>query len=116
MQRRATKNTRGPTTDEKRFQGWLKEQVCCVTGEYGVQVHHCVGSAAKHNKERIGHWFCIPLSVEMHAEYHAGTKAFREKYGPQSMLWIELLAEYSAEMHRCYCPAEIEAAIMDLRK
>ena len=87
---RSNKQTRGRNAVEAAFQGWLKMQDCCVSGEYGVQVHHCEGSAFKHNKVLIGHWFCIPLSVGKHKEYHSGTKAFRGNYGPQSLFWIVL--------------------------
>ena len=116
MQRKATKNTRGPSAEEKRFQGWLKEQPCAITGEIGVHVHHCVGSSYKHNKELIGHWFCIPLSPRAHSEYHAGTKAWREKYGPQSLYWVELLARCTDEINEITCPYQVEAAILDLGK
>ena len=89
MQRKATKTTRGANSAEKEFQGWLKNQECCITGEHGVQVHHCKGSTFKHNKVLIGHWYCLPLSPDKHAEYHAGTKSFQAKYGSQAELWLE---------------------------
>ena len=115
MQRKLTKNTRGPNSDEKKFQGWLKERNCCVSGDYGVEVHHCVGSTGKHNKVLIGHWFCLPLSTEIHREYHAGTKSWREKYATQSFFWSYLVADYQEETG-CIVPADVVGAVMDLRK
>lgn len=94
MMRKSTKGTRGPNKSEKDFQAWLKRQTCCVTGEYGVQVHHCKGATFKHNKTLIGHWFCIPLSEEVHTEYHSGSKSWRDKYGYQSELWADCYASY----------------------
>lgn len=61
MQRKPTKNTRGPNAKEKRFQGWIKECVCtwCSTPGPGI-VDHVKGSTYKHNKVLIGHWFVLP--------------------------------------------------------
>lgn len=97
MQRKATKNTRGPNQAEKDFQGWLKSQYCCVSGEYGVQVHHCKGATFKHKKVLIGHWFCIPLSEAIHNEYHSGSKPWIEKYGLQRDLWVSMILKYQDE-------------------
>lgn len=108
-------NTRLANSDEKKFQGWLKEQVCCVTGEYGVQVHHCVGSSFKHNKELIGHLFCIPLSVEAHRDYHSRTKSWREENGPQWAKWSIQMQRYQAETGY-EVPDMTALAILDLGK
>jgi len=115
MQRKATKQSRGANADEKRFQGWLKEQSCCVTDAWGVQVHHCVGSSAKHNKVHIGHWFCIPLAPHIHDEYHAGSKAWREIYGTQAYYWDLLADIYYCETGQ-KVPDDIYAAITDWNK
>ncbi|NRA49216.1 MAG: DUF968 domain-containing protein [Phaeodactylibacter sp.] len=111
MQRKNNK-TRGANAEEKRFHTWLANQRCCVSGDYGVQIHHCKGSSFRHNKVLIGHWFVIPLSPERHAEYHSGTKAFREKYGPQSALWSELVEKYESETG-LICPYDVQIAIMN---
>lgn len=111
MQRKSSKQSRGINADEKRFLSWLKDQPCCITGEHGVQVHHCVGSAVKHNKVHIGHAFCIPLSVDKHQEYHDGTKPFREKHGPQSLLWLDQFIKFKEETG-IDLGYEVEAAIL----
>lgn len=98
MQRKATKNTRARNKRENDFHDWIKQRPCCVTGQVGVQLHHCKGETFKHNKTLIGHLFCIPLSVEAHAEYHAGTKAFRQKYCAQSLLWHGEYTEYLLQL------------------
>lgn len=115
MQRKATKQSRAANSDEKAFMSWLKERPCCITGEIGVQVHHCVGSAVKHNKVHVGHAFCIPLSVEVHREYHNGSKTWREKHGPQSMLWLDEFIAFKEETG-IDLGYEVEAAILDLGK
>ena len=33
---------------------------------YDFQLHHVLGRSAKHNKVAIGHWFVIPVPVELH--------------------------------------------------
>lgn len=112
MMRRASKNTRGPITEEREFQKWLKQQPCCVGTGGLVEVHHCKGSAFKHNKVLIGHWFCIPLSQSAHREYHAGTKPWRNKYGPQSDLWHAQAIKYIEDTGR-EIPDAVIASIMD---
>lgn len=97
MQRKATKNTRGPSKAEKDFQAWLKEQPCCIGGVGVTEVHHCKGSTFKHNKVLIGHWFCIPLSKDSHDQYHASTKRFRLQWGLQSDLWLAQVKQYGEE-------------------
>lgn len=114
MRRKKTKNTRGPNQQEKDFQGWLKDRrICCITGQNNVEVHHCKGATFKHNKVLIGHWFVIPLCEEVHKEYDQGTKAFLEKYGPQSGLWMECIKEYVYETGRDYPPEDVTSAIID---
>ena len=115
MQRRATKNTRGPNADERRFQQWLKQQKCCVGSNGIVEVHHCKGSTFKHNKVLIGHWFCIPLSQSAHQAYHNGTKSWRDVYGPQSALWHSEALAYMAETGE-EIPESVILAIMDYGK
>lgn len=62
MQRKPTKNTRGPNADEKRFMQYTKECSCIVCGQIGPSiVDHCLGATFKHNKILLGHWFIIPL-------------------------------------------------------
>jgi hypothetical protein len=98
VNRKPTKTTRGPNADEKRFQGWLKEQPCCVTGVSGPSiVHHCEGATFKHNKVLVGHWFCLPLCQEVDDVItHGSRKAFRERYGPQSDFWRAVIFNYDA--------------------
>lgn len=115
MQRKASKNTRGPNQAEKDFQGWLKQQPCCITGANGVQVHHCVGSTGRHNKVLIGHWFCLPLSPSMHEKYHSGTKAWRINYGLQCDHWLTLAVQYERETGK-EVPQEVCVAIAGVGK
>lgn len=117
MQRKPTKTTRGPNAEEKRFQAWLKEQPCCVTGKPGPSiVHHCEGATFKHNKVLIGHWFCIPLSQEVDDLITKGSRrAFREEYGPQSEWWFQVSNEYARSLGYAsqIIPFEVCHAIMD---
>lgn len=114
MQRKATKNTRGPNHQERKFQGWLKEQPCCVCNKPGPSiVDHCQGSTFKHNKMLIGHWFCIPLCPQCDAVHTLGSeKAFREKFGLQSEFWRQVENEYTEQTGE-RAPPEVYAAIID---
>jgi len=117
MQRKATKNTRGPNADEKRFQAWCKEQPCVVTELDGPSiVHHCEGATFKHNKVLIGHWFCIPLSLKAdNIVTHRSRHAFRKEFGAQSDLWLKTLYNYES-YSGCAPPEEVKEAIMDWNK
>jgi len=112
MQRKSTKKTRGPNALEKDFQGWLKQRPCIITGRGPVEVHHCKGATFRHNKTLIGHAFCIPLHHDTHMEYHAGTKAWRETYGPQSLYFERVHDDwFSATGNRF--PDDVLEAIRD---
>lgn len=119
MQRKPTKNTRGPNAEEKRFQAWLKGQPCCVTGKPGPSiVHHCEGATFKHNKVLIGHWFCIPLCQEVDDVVTFGSRRkFRELYGPQYQYAMHKIYEYEVK-ENCLrvCPVEVMSSILDWKK
>lgn len=95
MQRPSNKQSRGANAEEKKFLAWCKEQPSIVSGGYGVEVHHCVGSSAKTyvgaERVHIGHWFCIPLTPEEHKMFHSRKKEFELAYGKQSDLWLKLI-------------------------
>lgn len=59
-------------------------------GRTDFQLHHVLGRSAKHNKVAIGHWFVIPVPVELHdvssnhdlnVTHHK--KAFTKEFGDQ---------------------------------
>ena len=77
-----------------------------------MEVHHCKGATFKHSKTLVGHWFCIPLTPDMHKEYHAGTRAFCKNYGPQSLLWEKVHDKYFSETGD-RAPQEVIEAIRD---
>jgi hypothetical protein len=89
MQRKATRQTRGPNAAEKRFHAYTKESDCICCGNPGPSiVHHCEGSCMKHNKVLIGHWFVVPLCLTCDDVITQGSrKAFRDRFGAQSQLW-----------------------------
>lgn len=102
MQRPSNKQSRGAYADEKQFMAWCKEQLSCVSGEYGVEVHHCIGSSRKtyvdNVRVHIGHWFVIPLTPEEHKFFHREKFAFIAKYGEQADLWLKLIENYPHEI------------------
>lgn len=98
MQRKPTKNTRGPNAKEKRYIRYIKtEKQCCdACGRYGPLVaHHCEGATFKHNKVLIGHWFLLGLCGHCDDIVTRGSRrAFREKYGPQARIALKALEDY----------------------
>lgn len=107
MQRKPTKNTRGPNAEEKRFQGWIKEQPCCWCGsESGSIVDHVKGSTFKHNKVLIGHWFVLP-----NCEVCDKKKTIEgKKLGDYTKAWEHVIGLYSGAIE---VPVSVEAAICD---
>lgn len=98
MQRRPTKNTRGPNFDEKAFQAWLKNHSCCGCGAPAPSiVDHCEGSTFKHNKVLVGHWFCIPLCASCDRIKTLGNHNWqREHFGwTNSVMWLGLVNQYT---------------------
>lgn len=110
MQRKATKNTRGPNADEKRFQGWLKYQSCCWCGsESGSIVDHCRGSTFKHNKVLIGHWLvnCNCITCDTIKTIHG------KRLGDEAKMTLQLIANYELDIGIDVCPDEVRQAILD---
>lgn len=113
MQRRATAATRGPNAAEKRHATWVKcGTTCAACRRYSLlTLHHAEGATFKHSKELIGHWFVLGLCQECDdVVTHGSRRAFREKFGPQSVLWLRQFESYPFKNE---CPAEVVAAIKD---
>lgn len=112
MQRKPTKNTRGPNADEKRFQGWLKEQPCVWCGNDGPSiVDHCRGATFKHNKVLAGHWFCVSQCVECDTKKTIHGK----RLGNESTAWIVLSRAYQEEGNKS-APDDVWVSIEDWNK
>lgn len=94
MQRKPTKNTRGPNAAEKAFQGWVKIQPCVWCGsESGSIVDHCRGATFKHNKVLIGHWFVLP-NCEC-CDYKKTIQG--KKLGDYAAAWYSLVLAYQKD-------------------
>lgn len=112
MQRKPTKNTRGPNAEEKRFQGWLKVQDCVWCGYPGPSiVDHARGATFKHNKVLVGHWFCLPVCVVCDHEKTIGGK----RQGNESQAWSGVELEYQFETGMT-APDDVATAIEDWNK
>lgn len=95
MQRKATKQSRGPNANERRHIDWIKDRgVCAACGDVGpVIAHHCEGSTCKTRVDcrrvLIGHAFVIGLCQCCDdLVTHGSRRALRNQYGPQSELWM----------------------------
>lgn len=94
MQRKPTKNTRGPNAAEKAFLSWVKIQPCCTCSQPGPSVaDHCYGSAFRHNKTLIGMWALLPYCpdcdrVKTQGSHRAHLAAFGKT---QAELWMDLI-------------------------
>lgn len=112
MMRKATKTTRGPNAEEKRYQAWCKEQDCVWCFNDGPSiVDHCIGATFKHNKTLVGHWFCLPQCVACDTQKTIHGK----KLGNQSLAWSLHILDYAAETGKVP-PDDVYDAIMDWAK
>ena len=106
MQRKATKTTRGPDAQEKRFQGYIKSEPCCWCGnESGSIVDHIKGATFKHNKTLIGHWFVLPNCQECDQKKTVGG----ERLGDYAQTWLDMVTDYECKYQECPSSEVIEA-------
>lgn len=77
--------------------GWLSLIYGYKYSFGGFHLHHVLGRSAKHNKVSIGHWFIIPVPVELHdvASNHElnvthHKHAFTDRYGKQKTIFLKL--------------------------
>lgn len=107
MQRKPTKNTRGPSALEKRFQAFVKEQPCAWCGNDGPSiVDHVRGATLRHNKHLIGHWFVVPNCQS--CDYLKTVEG--KKLGDYSAAWSCVINQFP-EADKI--PIVVEAAICD---
>ena len=107
MQRKPTKNTRGPNADEKRFQSYVKHSDCCWCGsDAGSIVDHVKGSCFKHNKVLIGPWLVLPNCET--CDYKKTIEG--KKLGDYAAKWAKLHFEY-CESGLGMAPIEVVKAI-----
>lgn len=123
-----------PNAKEKR---WL-ESVCKFIDEAGLgilygpefegrtdyQIRHVKGRTYKHNKVAIGHWFILPVPVELH-DVHSNhpdnvthfKHNFTRRFGLQSELFKEMceLMVVCDESFKLPFRANVEDAIMDTK-
>lgn len=120
MQRKATKNTRGPNADENHYHSWVKESGRCIACMSPVHVpilHHAEGATFKHLKTLVGHWFSFGLCQRCDdVVTHQSRKIFREYLGTsQAAVWKESIKRYEDETG-AVVPEDIKHAIADWGK
>tara|TARA_R110000822_G_scaffold77084_5_gene185123 strand:+ start:1248 stop:1631 length:384 start_codon:yes stop_codon:yes gene_type:complete len=60
------------TADHKKWRSQVAELGCICCGSEAIQIHHCIGASAKHNKIHIGEWFILPLNPFNHSYIDQG--------------------------------------------
>lgn len=119
MNRKPTKNTRGPNADEKRYVTWIKQEkiTCCACERISPLIaHHCEGATFKHNKVLIGHWFVIGLCELCDSIVTFGSRReFRNRFGSQAELWLKCIDAYRFDKGLSP-PEDVKSAIMDWAK
>lgn len=97
MQRKATKQSRGPNTYERKFIEAVKELPCICCGREGPSiVDHIYGSSKKlyNDLERVhvGHMAILPLCVGCDSVKTQGSRReFEQQFGKQEELWLKML-------------------------
>jgi len=112
MQRKPTKNTRGPNALEKAFQGWLKERPCGYCDNPGPSiVDHAKGATFKHRKTLIGHFFCTPRCER--CDFQKTTQGRRVARGKfESEVCLNELREWRYETSK-QTPDDVWLALVD---
>lgn len=105
MNRKPTRQSRGPNVAEKKHMSWAKERgICAACNAIApVILHHCEGSTFKSRVglERVllGHWFVLGLCQNCDdIVTHGSRRAFREKFGDQCDLWLIQAESYPHEI------------------
>jgi hypothetical protein len=94
VQRKATKNTRGPSTIERRLLVWVKQQPCCICNAPGPSIaDHCYGATMRNKRVLIGMWAILPYcptcdAVKTRGSHRAHLSAFGKT---QADLWLNQL-------------------------
>lgn len=119
MQRKATRNTRGPNAAEKRFMAWVKEQDCIACNAEGPSiVDHMYGATFKHNKVLIGHWALLPYCQQCDSIKTQGSHSKHLAWfgKTQAHFFAELLAVLWDANFDLLPPGEVIEAIQDWGK
>lgn len=89
-------------------------------GRMDFQLHHVLGRTARHNKVPIGHWFIIPVPVELHDvdSNHSDNvthfkKNFVKRFGKQSQIFHDMCQHIIWNNLYHDVPGEVYDAIMD---
>ena len=118
MQRKATKNTRGPNAIEKAYHAWLKGQPCAYCNIPGPSiVDHARGATFKHNKVLIGHAFCTSKCEKCDSYKTQGShKRHLEMTGKtESQAWIYQVIIFEIQTGKFF-DFDIHRAIYDWAK
>lgn len=114
MMRRATKQSRGPNSDERKFCSWIKERGICAACEIESPVicHHMYGATAKIKVDLItvliGHAAVIGLCPVCDGVVtRSSRRAFVDAFGPQNELWRKQYQESPVQF-----PDEVVRGIM----
>ena len=111
----------------KAWQSRVAAHGCVATGEpFAFHLHHVVGRSRRvrvgMEMVHVGEWFIIPLAVELHdvGSNHPDNvthfpKRFREKYGLQADLFVEMCEELERRGGALPFPAIILEAIKTLK-
>ena len=77
-----------PNKAQQHWQDWQRDQGCYLCG-MSAEIHHCVGSTAKHNKVEIGQWFTNQLCND----HHTGDLGIHKLGGWRKLLEKEIFIQ-----------------------
>lgn len=105
MNRKPTRQSRGPNAEERAHIAWVKDRGICAACDSHVPViaHHCEGATFKVRvgleRVLVGHWFVIGLCQECDdIVTHGSRRVFRERFGDQCDLWLIQAESYPKEI------------------
>lgn len=116
-----TKRSRVATPDavQKDWREMVRDLGSIITGAAAlVEIHHCAGRTARHNRVAIGHWWILPLTHDEH-QGPEGIHAHPDRKAREKRLFERVLVRVVEANHgipACWPPAEVLCAIRDFHR
>lgn len=94
-----------PTAAQKKFWSELVAMGCYLTECVECEIDHMVGASAKQDGHEIGHWWVVPLHVDLHRHGQKNRTnreyEFNETYGSKAAANFPFGVEKEMFMNLC---------------
>ena len=115
--------TSAPNSEQRRWREAVRGLGSILgPSRHAIEIHHCAGRTARHNKVDIGHWWILPLTSQEHGMLHGDMGRFEiealefnpvGRWDCEKFLFHKVLMSLDGTLEP---PYEVIQAIMDYRK